>query len=919
MSAALLSLLGAAAIWGLRRLDEYIQSAGITHEIAPELEAVDHLDVAPGSLAGYNVLIITTDTTRADHIGCYGNRSVETPVIDELARGGILFSEAVTPSPNTMPAHSSLLTGLYPVHHGVRANGTFRLDGKVTTLAERLKEKGYRTGAVISAYVLDSRFGLDQGFDLYHDDLTKGMQYSPHMFRERAAELTNEPAVAWLRENAKQPFFLWVHYFDPHAVYMPPEPFRTDYAHDLYDGEIAYVDSQIGALLHNLEELGVRDRTLVIYTSDHGEGLGEHGEQTHSLLVYDATLHVPMIVHAPKALPQGKVIQRQSCLVDVVPTVLELLGQAVPGDLDGVNLLRPPAEENRSVLIETIATMTLHGWAPLLGVRRSDFKYILAPTPELYDLKQDPRELDNIHDRALEPVSELSTKLAGWLGQDPFLAARKAVDVSTLEADKESLRHLAALGYVATAEVEEDDTAPLADPKEMIAQWEAVQQAINIRAQGDPQGAIAILEPHVATVPGDVFARTVLGGIYRQLGDDKRALAQFQRAEEDEPNDANIPLAIGSTLITQGKYEQAEKKIQRALEIDPQQGHAYIALGQLALSHARVKDAIQAFRRAIELDPGTSGADAYNRIGLVYLYTGELDKAREAYRKALEIDSLSGEAHDGLANILVLEGRPEAAMAELQVALRFDPNQSRALATLASLVSQQGDQDRALELCLQALKIAPKFSIAHNNLGLIYRRRGQYDLAEKHYLKAIEYRERADAAHVNLAQLYALQGKKEQSLEQFRKAIAANPSYPNPIALANLGAYHFNNGEVDQALSFYRRALRVNPDYALVHKHLASIYALAQFDRPDLTAFHIRRSLELDPKQTGADELKKLLASAEQEAARRANQPAILPGQGSGQTSAPVGSSGPSDAQDSSAVEEKSSNPPAAESEPASP
>jgi tetratricopeptide (TPR) repeat protein len=695
------------------------------------------------------------------------------------------------------------------------------------------------------------------------------MQYSPHMFRERAAELSNEPAVEWLSKNKDQPFFLWVHYFDPHAVYMPPEPFRSDYAHDLYDGEIAYVDSQIGALLNHLKELGVRDKTLVIYTSDHGEGLGEHGEQTHSLLVYDATMHVPMIMQAPKGLPQGKVIDRQSCHVDVVPTVLSLLGHDVPDGLDGMNLCEPPVEKDRPILIETIATMTLHGWAPLVGVRRSDFKYILAPTPELYDLKNDPRELENLHDSMPREVSELSTTLAAWLGQDPYLAARKAVDLSTLEADKESLRHLAALGYVATTELDEGDTAQFADPKDMIAQWEAVQQAINLRAQGDPQGAMAILEPHVAEVPGDVFARTVLGGVYRQLGDDDRALAQFQRAEEDEPNEANIPLAIGSIYIGQGKYDDAEKKIRRALEIDPQQGQAHIALGQMALNRGRVQQALDSFRQAIDLDPGASGADAYNRIGLVHLYMGRPDEARDAFRSAIEIDSLNGEAHDGLANVLMLEGRTEAAMAELQIALRYDPNQTRALATLASLISQQGDQDRALELCLQALKIAPNFSIAHNNLGLIYRRRGQYDLAEEHYLKAVEYGERIDAAHVNLAQLYVLQGKKDEALEQFRKAVAANPAYPNPIALANLGAHQYNNGHVDQALVLYRRALKVNPDYALVHKYLASIYALAGYDRPDLTAFHVRRSLELEPKQPDAAELRKLLQSAEKEIARR--------------------------------------------------
>ena len=869
--AALVLLVAAGIIFGIQRIDRWIQSAGISHEIDPELELVDSVDVSPGALNGYNVVIITSDTTRADHIGCYGNRSVETPVIDKLAREGILFSQAVTPSPNTMPAHSSLLTGLYPFRHGVRANGTFRLDGQVTTLAERLKAKGYRTGAVISAFVLDSRFGLDQGFDLYHDDLTKGMQYSPHMYRERAAELTNEPAAAWLRENGDQPFFLWVHYFDPHAVYMPPEPFRTRYAYDLYDGEIAYVDSQIGALLDQLDALGVRERTLVIYTSDHGEGLGEHGEFSHSLLIYDATMHIPLIVHAPQALPQGKVIDQQCSLVDVVPTVLALLGEPVPKDLDGVNLCAPPVEENRPVLIETIATMTLHGWAPLLGVRRTNYKYILAPTPETYDLRRDPRELENIHDASPEIVSELSGKLAQWLGQDPFLAARKAVDLANLQADKESLRHLAALGYVSTSQAddEQDQATELADPKDVIGQWETVQHAIHVDARGDPQQAIALLEPHVQAVPGDVFTRIVLGGIYRRLGEDDRALAHFQRAEEEESNDPAVRVAIGNIYFSQRKHQEAERKIREALAIDPSFGQAYIALAQLALSRGQEEEALANYRKAIEVDPGASGADAHNKIGYVHLFKGRIDDAREAFRNAIEIDSLNGVAHDGLANILQLEGRTEEAMAELQKALRFDPNQPRALASLASLISQKGNQEKALELCQQAMKISPKNSIVHNNLGLVHRRRGELVLAEEHYLKAIEYGERVDAAHVNLAQLYLRQNKNEEALEHFGLAVKANPYYPNAIALANLGAHHFNQGQTGEALALYQRALLVNPDYSLVHKHLATIYALPEYDRPDLTAFHLRRSLELEPQQEGAAEMKQLLERAEKEVARR--------------------------------------------------
>jgi len=869
MLLALGLIVGGVSVLGLRGLFRAITGDGITHQIMPELEPVDRIAADAGDLRGYNLLIISVDTTRADHVGCYGNRSVQTPVIDGLAREGVLCAQAVTPSPSTLPAHSSLLTGLYPCHHGARANGTFRLEEKVTTLAERLKARGYRTGAVISAFVLDSRFGLDQGFDLYHDDLTKGMQYSAHMFRERAAELTNEPATEWLREDPESPFFLWVHYFDPHAVYMPPEPFRSQYADDPYDGEIAYVDSQIGVLLEQLKDLGVRDKTLVVYVSDHGEGLGEHGEQTHSLLVYDSTLHVPMILNAPSRLPAGKVIHRQCCLVDVVPTALFLLGEEVPPGLDGMNLCAASASDPRPVLIETICTMTLHGWAPLLGVRRTDYKYILAPTPELYDLGKDPRELKNLHDKRPELVRELGARLASWLGKDPYLATRKVVDLSNLVADEEMLRHLGALGYVSSSSGETDPSGPLRDPKDMIVHWETVQQAINMRAQGQPKEAIPILEQCVADVPGDVFARSVLASAHQQMGDYEQALAHFGRAVEAEPNNESLRLSMAGVYLSQQEFEQAEEKVSEALKIEPEMAQAYVMRGQIAWARGKDDEALKLYRRAIEMDPGSVGPSAYNQIGVLHLYAGRLDEARDAFENTIRIAAVNGAAHDGLANILKLEGKEDAAIAELQIALQFDPNQPRALATLASLISQRGDQDKALALCQRALAVAPKFAPAHSNLGLIYRRRGDLKLAEQHYLKAIEYSPRLGAAHVNLAQLYTRQGKTDEAIEQFRQAVRANPQNPNPIALVNLGVYHFNKQEVDRALACYRRALQADPDYALAHKYIASIYALPQFDRPALTAYHLRRSLELDPQQPEASQMRDLLARAEKEADSR--------------------------------------------------
>ncbi len=859
----------------LRRLVNDPRRAGITGEPLPGLAEAARIEAGPGALTGWNVLLLTTDTTRADHLGALGNESVETPVLDGLAREGILCANAITPSPSTLPAHTSLLTGLYPVHHGARANGTFRVEERVTTLAERLRARGYRTGAVISAFVLDSRFGLDQGFELYHDDLTRGVQRSPHMFRERPAELSNEPALAFLREHAGEPFFLWVHYFDPHASYAPPEPFLSRYADDPYDGEIAYSDAQIGALLSELEVLGVRERTLVVYASDHGEGLGEHGEETHSLLTYDATLRVPLLFHGPAGLPRGVVLRRETSLVDVVPTVLELLGEEVPADFDGVSLLHPESSP-RTLYFETISTMTLHGWAPLLGVRREGYKYILAPDSELYDLRRDPGELENRLEAEPERAEELRRELLAIAGPDPVAAAQVAAN---LEMDDEARRQLAGLGYLQTAPDGSDRAAQLAlDPKRMVPHWERVQRAINLQALGRLAEALPVLEAAVAEVPGDVFTRGVLAGTYVMQGEYDKALELHRGSAALDPKSEGPALGMAGIHLLRGEPAQAEAEIRRALELEPESATAEVLLGRLAVARRDEQGALAHFRRAIEMDPGSTGPLAWNNIGYVHLLAHRLDEARAAFEEAIGIDELNGGAHDGLANVLIAEGRREEAKDELALALRFDPNQPLALATLASLVSEEGDQERALALCRKALELSPKLAQAYNSLGLVYRRMGDLGPAEESYRKAMELAPHLDAPHVNLAQLYLRQGKVAEGIAEFEAAVRANPY--SRIALANLGAHHYNEGRVEKALGFYAAALRVDPDYALVHKNLGSIYLLRE--RPGRAAWHLRRALELDPELAEAEAVRFALAEAERMAAakRGPGAPAAAPGGG---------------------------------------
>jgi arylsulfatase A-like enzyme/Tfp pilus assembly protein PilF len=580
---------------------------------------------------------------------------------------------------------------------GARANGTYRLGAEHTTLAEILKASGYITGAFVSAYVLDSRFGLDQGFDLYDDDLSQGVKYSDHMFRERPAQFTSTATLAWLETLGKGKFLAWVHYFDPHAPYFPPEPFRSTYAARPYDGEIAYVDREIGALLSGLAALGKLDDTLIVVASDHGEGLGEHGEQTHSLLVYDSTLHTPLVICPPagRSGPRGTVIDRQVSNADIVPTILELLGIESDVTFDGVSLAAPPQAHDESIYAETISTLVLHGWSPLFAVRRQDLKYIHAPRPELYDLAGDPQEIENLFEQRPDPAAALSIELEEHIGDDLFGARALAQQV---EMDPETARRLGALGYVGTVspgEVEPGRGA-LLDPKDMVPHWERIQAAENDRARGSFPEAVAELEACLETVPGDVWTMRLLMSAYLEMGDLDRAQAMAEQVLALERNEPSIYLALGRIAMLRLRMAEAEAHFNRALDVDPDFAAAYVTLGNLYALTSGPRRALEYFQRAIEMDPGTAGPNAWCAIGQMHLGRLELDRAREAFDNALAIDKLNGQAHSGLAMVLIEQNRLEEAEAQMEAAMRFHPNDVLALATLAGLHNKKEEYEQAI-------------------------------------------------------------------------------------------------------------------------------------------------------------------------------------------------------------------------------
>jgi arylsulfatase A-like enzyme/Flp pilus assembly protein TadD len=806
------------------------QAAGVDADrTLPKLEQASGIDAPPALLRDFNVLLITMDTTRADHLRAYGHTGVETPNIDGLAQRGVLFSHAITPSPSTLPAHSSIHTGLYPFHHGARANGTFRLTDDVQTLAETFQAAGYRTGAAISAFVLDGRFGLPQGFDDYNDDLTKGIKHSPHMFRERPAELTNEVVFRWLDEHARAgKFFYWAHFFDPHAAYLPPEPYRSKYAHDRYTGEIAYTDAQIGKLLEKLETLGVGDRTLVILAGDHGEGLGEHGEQTHALLMYDSTLHVPMIYSAPPPFPQGVRASDQASLVDVMPTILDLVDIAAPPDLDGRSLREPAPSGQRALYIENLSTQVLHGWAPLLGVHRGDYKFIHAPTPELYALRGDPRELVNRYEDEPLIAADLHAQLQGFVGDDPYMGTAAQQNLP-LDAETEEL--LRSLGYVFTAE----DAVPATpdsyrlNPKDMVHHWEKVQAAVNQHIRGEVAEAIRNLEQALVEVPEDRWARQVLAGAYQTYGEYEKAYEMIQSVAERQPDDAATLSSLGSVLLMLNRVEEAEEELRRALELDPRSGPARLALARIAGRRHDELTQRALLHEVIEVDPGTSGPAAYNAIGRLELKKRALAPARVAFEAALEIDRMTS--------------------------LRFRPAQPQTLTTLAQVLRDQGELGPAIELCERALAMSPKLATAYNTLGRIHRVQGDEVRAREMYETAIEYAPRFDVPHLNLAQLLLGAGREDEALEEFRTAARLNPF--NYIALANLGVKAFKDRDWQPATALFDRAIRVRDDYPMAHKYLGLIHA--ELDQPVASVRHLERSLELDDKQPDAEQMRTLL------------------------------------------------------------
>lgn len=659
-----------------------------------------------------NVLLVTIDTLRADRVGVYGGPTGATPVIDGVAARGVTFTSAYSPVPLTLPAHTSLMTGTYPMFHGVRDNVAHHVPDEVETLAEALAARGYRTGAFVSSFVLDSSWGLDQGFETYVDDFDTGGATrfavgGGQEGLERVAEETVDRSRDWLAEDTARPFFLWVHLFDPHAPYTPPEPYLSRHAGAPYVGEIAYTDAQVGRLLDRLDELGLRDDTVIVIAGDHGESLGEHGEVQHGLFIYEETIRVPLVVAVPGATG-GVVRDDPVSLVDVAPTVLEIVGAPPLGTTQGVGLLTSPgpdaAPAERTVRAESLYGRLHYGWSELEGLVGDRYKLIESSDPELYDLDDDPDEarnrvgeLNSVYLRLHDELAELEARWAG--------AGHAA---GTGAVDAETRAKLEALGYVGSVRaVEEDPDAPLPSPRSRIDLYNRTLNARSALNAGYLDEAEALLVGVVEEDPGILEARRLLGDVLTRQGRPADAAEVYRDAVPLNPGDPESHLLLADALIAAGDLPAAERALEGALGLVESSPDIWLTLGSTRAQQGDLPGAAAAFEESLRLEPDSE--HAHSGLAQVVLGMGDAERARTHARAALAADPGMPRAHFVLAEIARREGAPEEAVREYEAELANQPGNLLARFNLAMVYRELGRPARELATLEEVVQDAPDF------------------------------------------------------------------------------------------------------------------------------------------------------------------------------------------------------------------
>jgi arylsulfatase A-like enzyme/Flp pilus assembly protein TadD len=620
-----------------------------------------------------NLLLITMDTTRADHLGCYGYGPARTPALDELARSGVKFNRFFANVPLTLPSHTTMMTGLYPPEHGCRVNGEHKLGEEITTMGEIFAKEGYRTGAFVAAFVLDSKFGLDRGFDTYNDyDVpTSNDIYDDNiMYSYRRADRVADAALEWLDEQSGEPFFCWVHFFDPHRpYYFQPAPGRD--LTDSYDQEIAFMDTQIKRLVDYLQDRGLAEKTTIIALGDHGEGLGEHGEDEHGLLLYNPASRVPLIIspHKDSLTTERNDIDGLLSTVDLFPTILDMFGWEPPPGISGnsfVGALDGILPAGGEVYLETEFPLTEYGWSPLAGLIAGNWKYISAPREELYDLKNDPAEMTNLAVVHKERTNRLKDQL---LKLKENMTIVEATDV---KLDEQSRRELESLGYLGGSSAKITPGVTLRDPKDVIGLRSDFISILSDIKKGDLSLAEGRLRSLIGKSPESYTFHYKLALLLFQQQQYIKARDEFQKLADRFPDEYKTHYNLGKTLLKLGRDDEAIRELQLAISLDDEKSPAYNNLGIALLKTSRIDEAIDAFNRSVEID--YDQVDPHNNLGNAYLSLGRIADAASEFRHSVEIDPDFFEGRYNLGLCLARLGKHREAAQEFREALRIRPD-----------------------------------------------------------------------------------------------------------------------------------------------------------------------------------------------------------------------------------------------------
>jgi arylsulfatase A-like enzyme/Tfp pilus assembly protein PilF len=723
-----------------------------------------------------NFVLVTLDTTRADRIGAYGARDVETPTFDGLAHDGVLFEQAVTVAPLTLPAHSSIFTAKFPPEHGVRDNGGFFLGPEQLTLAEVLKARGYRTGAFVGAFVLDSKWGLNQGFDTYFDDfdLTKVKAVSLANIQRPGNEVVDR-VLPWIQQAKDSRFFAWIHLYDAHTPYKPPEPFASRYAGHPYNGEIAFADSQVGRVISELKSLGIFDRTIVAVMGDHGESLGDHGEGTHGFFIYESTAHVPFVIRAPFSLAGSRRVADPVRSVDVMPTILDLLGLPTPKGLSGVSLVPLMTGARREMGLDCYseAMYPLHhyGWSDLRALRSGRYKVIDAPRPELYDLDRDARETTNLFEqrRALgdRMIAQLRAQEARF---DRTVAAQPAGDV-----DPEARARLAALGYIGSFVASASDPRTgRADPKDKIGLFNKLGEALDLskeREGGEDESfdkVVALLESVLREDPQVIDGWFMLGTVYLRHDDPAKAVEYFKHTLTLKPDYDLAVINLAQAYRGLGDDDAALAGFEQYLKIDPKDPFVRYQIGEIWMDRGDLVRAEQSFHQALEINPHL--ASAKNALGVIVLRRGDAVEAERLIREAIGLKADVRLAHFNLA--LVAEQRGDVAGAEREYVeeLKQHPDAFKSAFNLSRLYEQVGDREGQIGALKQSIDANPRFAEGHIYLAKAYLESGA-NFAEAIQLakKGVELAPKsafAPLGHYVLADLYNRLGRPQEAARE---------------------------------------------------------------------------------------------------------------------------------------------------------